>query len=116
MTLTEYRHPAGLDAAVECDGDRTVLSFRGEADVFTLPFVIDVLTRVVAGRDGPVIVDLGETEFVDAATVRVLGRAWQFVDARGRSLTVRSPSRLTARLFSLFGLSHVIESEPTVAA
>jgi anti-anti-sigma factor len=113
MTLTELaqrRNPAApLTASVAADGASTVVTLRGEADLATLPVVIDVLTRVIADNDGPVIVDLAQTDFIDTGTVRVLGRAWEFLGHRGRALTVRSPSRVAARVLGFFGISDVIE-------
>lgn len=111
--LTELALPAvpaaALAATVSTDGMATVVTFRGEADLFTLPVVVDVLTRVIEDHDGPVIVDLAPTGFIDTGTVRALGRAGQFLNDRDRTLTLRSPSRLAARILGLLGLSDLIE-------
>lgn len=115
MTLTEFSQPtdpaAVLVASVSVSGRATVVSLRGEADLFTLPVVVDALARVIRDSDGPVIVDLTHTEFIDTGTVRAIARAWQFLNDRGRTLAVRSPSRAAVRMLSLFGLSHVIEPD-----
>jgi anti-anti-sigma factor len=116
MTLTELAGPTmpsvALAAAVSTDGIATVVTLRGEADCFTLPVVVDVLTRVIADYQGPVIVDLSPTEFVDGGTVRALGRAGRYLNDRGRTLTLRSPSAMAVRIVSLLGLSHLIERAP----
>lgn len=116
MTLTELAQPTALTASVEADGASAIVRLRGEADVFTLPAIVDVLTRAIAGSEGSVVVDLADVSFIDTATVRALGRAWRFLDDRGRALTVRSPSRVTLRLLGLFGLSRVVEPDPLAAA
>lgn len=115
MALTELAPravpPAPLVASVSCDGTATIVTLRGEADVFTLPVVVAVLARVIADSYRPVIVDLADTDFMDTATARALGRAWQFLDGRGRTLALRSPSRVAARVLDLLGLSHLIEPD-----
>lgn len=112
MTLTELAQPtdsaAILSMSVSSEGAATVIALRGEADLFTLPVLVDVLARVIADHDGPVIVDLAQTEFIDTGTVRALARAWQFLDARGRALTLRSPSRVAVRVLTFFELSHLV--------
>lgn len=63
MTLTEFAHctvPAPpLVASVSTDGTSTVVILREEADLFTLPVVVDVLARVIADSDGPLTVQGG---------------------------------------------------------
>jgi anti-anti-sigma factor len=118
MTLTELAQPtlpaAVFDASVSVERGAVVVAFRGEADLFTLPVVVGVLARVVADHDGPVIVDLVHTVFIDTGTVRAIARAWKFLDDRSRRLTVRSPSRMAIRMFALFGLTHLIEGNRRV--
>ena len=114
MTLTELARPivpaGALVASVSADGMATILTLVGEADLFTLPVVVDVLARVIADSDGPIIVDLANIKFINSGSARVLARASQFLDDRGRTLTVRSPSRMAGRILGLLGLSHLIES------
>lgn len=120
MTLTELAQPtlsaAALDAWVSTEGTAVVVALRGEADLFTLPVVVDVLARVIADHDGPVIVDLAHTDFIDTRTVRAVARAWKFLDERDRQLTVRSPSRMAIRMLVLFGLAHLIEPDRATEA
>ena len=120
MTLKEFAQPtvqaATLVASVSADGMATVVTLRGEADLFTLPVVEEVLARVIADHDGPVIVELTHTEFIDSGTVRALARARQVLEDRGRTLIVRSPSRLAVRVLDLLGLSHLIEPDRVTVA
>ncbi|MEA3056469.1 MAG: anti-sigma factor antagonist [Actinomycetota bacterium] len=112
MTLAEVSQSnvrAGMVASVSEDGTAAVITFRGEADLFTLPVIVDVLARVIADHDGAIVVDLGHTEFIDTTVVRALARAWQFLDDRGRTLTLRSPSSAASRVIALLGLSRLIE-------
>jgi anti-anti-sigma factor len=113
MTLTEVAQPrvppATLVASVSAEGAAVVVALRVEADLFTRPVVVDLLARVIADSDGPVIVDLGHVEFIDTGTVRTLARAGRFLNDRGRTLRLRSPSRLATRVIGLASLLHLIE-------
>ncbi|MBA3652692.1 MAG: STAS domain-containing protein [Actinobacteria bacterium] len=119
MTLSEVAQTTvsadALVASVTDDDTAAVVTLCGEADLFTLPVVIDVLVRVIAESDGPVIVDLAQTEFIDTGTVRALARASWLLDGYGRTLTLRSPSKLAVRVFTLLGLCDLIEPGPNQA-
>lgn len=123
MTLTALAPPirtvapfAPFVATVTTDGTSAVVTLRGEADAFTLPVVLDVLTRAISEHEGPVIIDLADTSFIDVGTLRALGRASQSLDHRGRTLTLRAPSRMALRLLGLVGMSHLIERDRIGAA
>jgi len=102
---------AALIASVTTEGCVAVVELRGEADVFTLPIIADVLARLIAYSDGAVVVDLSHTEFIDSSVSFALARARQILDDRGRTLLIRSPPRLAARVLSLLELSHLIEPD-----
>ena len=120
MALTESMHPtvptAVLTASTSTEGTAVIVTLRGEADLFTLPVVIDALARVIADHDGPVIIDLAPTDFIDTGTVRALARAWRLLNDRGRTLTLRSPSKVAVRVLGLLGLAHLIEPDRLTAA
>lgn len=120
MTLTELAHPARppapFAAKLSIEGPSSVVALRGEADIHTLPALVEALARVIAEHDGPVVVDLADTTFIDLGTVRAIGRASQFLDWRKRSLTVRGPSRMAALLLAFLSLSDLVEPEPVTAA
>jgi anti-anti-sigma factor len=91
------------------EGTRIVVTLRGDLDCSARPVLADALSRLIALQAEDVVVDLTDTEFVDLAIVRVLGRCHQLLARQGRKLTFRSPSRLAARLLDLIGLTHLIE-------
>lgn len=97
----------GLTATVFADGAVTVVALRGEADRATLHVVRDALAAVIADRQGDVVVDLAETEFMDSAALRAVLTARESLAGTGRLLTLRSPSRSAARLLGVFGLGHL---------
>jgi anti-anti-sigma factor len=117
MIITELSSsidPTELFASVSADGGTAVVMLQGEADLFTLPELVDVLSRAIADFDGPVVVDLSRTTFLDTGTVRAFARARRFLAERGRTLTVRSPSPMAMRLLGMLGATSLIELPPVV--
>lgn len=119
MTLTLLPSEAGasgeigpvLDVrVVRVEAVCTVVALRGEADWSTTAVLSDALSRVIASRAGHVVVDLGPLAFIDSATVRIIATAHQLLVGQGRTLSVRSPSRLAVRVLDLFGLAALIEA------
>jgi anti-anti-sigma factor len=124
MTLTLLPSPARASdkigavlsvRVVRAGAARTVVGLRGEADASTTAILSDALSRVIASRSGDVVVDLGELEFIDTATVRVLATAHHLLASHGRALLVRSPSRLGRRVLGLFALTDVVEAVEVTA-
>ena len=112
MTLTTLtqsaRRAPDLIMSMSTEGPATVVALRGEADLATLPVLKEMLDRVIRAHDGPVVVELAETRFIDSGTVRALSHANRTLGERGRRLTIRSPSRTAVRVLELFGLSDLI--------
>lgn len=98
-----------LTTTMSSEGAATVVALHGDADVATLPVLLDVLGRAIAVHEGSVVIDLAATRFIDTATVRALDRARQFLATQGRELMFRSPSRLPARVLDFFALSDLVE-------
>lgn len=113
MNAALVRSPPGFAVLVRAEGRAAVVAIHGEADLATLPVLVDTLARVIACFDGPVVIDLGHADFIDSSTIRVLARAWQFLKGLGRPLTVRSPSRTAIHVLGFFGLSRLIETGET---
>ncbi len=92
MTLTRFAPspsaPPGLKVSFHIEGPSTVVVVRCDVDVAAVPDLVDMLTWLFGKFDGPVVVDLAETGFIDTAAVRVLARAHQFLGDYGRSLTL----------------------------
>jgi anti-anti-sigma factor len=101
----------GMLGEVHEEGELTVVTLRGEADVANRPALCDVLSRVIADGTGDVVIDLAESTFIDSAIVRTVATAQHLLDRQDRKLTLRSPSRLATRLLQLFVLTDLIEAE-----
>jgi anti-anti-sigma factor len=96
--------------ATACDGLATVM-VRGDLDCATAPSLGATLEGLAAA-DQVVVVDLGDTEFMDCAGVGVLIGAHQRQRRLGGDLIIESPSAPVARVLELTGVIEVI----TVAA
>ncbi|HTJ76732.1 MAG TPA: STAS domain-containing protein [Acidimicrobiales bacterium] len=93
---------------MSAEGAATVIALQGEADVSTLAALADTFARICADGEGDVVVDLSRIEFMDTATLRVVLVAKAALAGDGRRLTLRSPSRIAARVLGVFGLDHLV--------
>lgn len=107
MQLSPAPPLAGLAATIFADGPVTVVTLAGEADRATLHVVRDALADVISDREGDIVVDLAEINFMDTAALRVVLDARETLEGSGRHLMVRSPSRSAGRLLGVFGLGHL---------
>jgi len=112
MTLTTLttsaRRAPEFVMSMSTEGPATVVALHGEADVATLPTVEEMLDKVTRAHDGPLIVELAETRFIDSGTVRALAQASRVLHERGRPMTIRSPSPMAVRVMEFFGLGGLI--------
>lgn len=118
MGFTQFARSLGVgefDVSVRRDLEDTIVTVSGEADLFTRPVLVEALVAAVAEPDGPVVVDLSQTVFIDAGSMRVLTQAAREVQDRGRAFVFRSPSRVAARVIEFFGLTSLCEGYPTSA-
>jgi anti-anti-sigma factor len=94
---------AGLQA------DPTVVWLQGEHDISTEAELCATLAHAIALDDGPLVIDLTEVQFMSTGIVGVIVRAREFLRARSRSLTVRSPSAFAKRVICVCGLADLLE-------
>jgi anti-anti-sigma factor len=94
---TTMRPP--LDVGVSRGEGTTVVRARGELDMGTVP----VLRRATTGRRGPVVLDLREVEFIDAAGLRLLLELDALSRQDGFDLLL-VPGRVVERLLGLTGV------------
>jgi len=97
-----------IDAVDSTDATDTI-ALHGRADVESAVVLADMLARLLVLHDTSVVVDLSDTELVDAAAARVLGNAAEFLTDRDRRLTLRSPSSRLVSVLESCGLAHMIE-------
>jgi anti-sigma B factor antagonist len=85
----------------------TVITVAGEVDIATAPQLGHHLAAL-AGSGRPVIADLDQVSFIDAAGLRVLAAAARQAAGSGGSLHVVSARYQVRRIFALTGLDRQI--------
>ena len=95
------------------DGETIVVQLRGDHDSSTVPAVAAALASAVACEKSNLVVDLSEVQFINAATVRVLTAAGDFLAAQSRTFALRSPSRCAQRILDICGVRGLCEPEGT---
>jgi anti-sigma B factor antagonist len=112
----EIAQEPGPPPDVRREGDRMVVSLRGEQDMSTAPSVADALAAATAVGDGDVVVDLSDVQFMDAAIITELARGRTALRSESRALMLRAPSRFAQRLLGVCGLvgdhAHVLLPKP----
>ena len=92
-------HGGQLD--VEHREDVAIVTLTGEHDLATAERLSQRLGEIAAAATG-VVVDVGEVEFIDLATIRALLKTDEALHERGRRLTLQlGTACLVARLLQL---------------
>jgi anti-anti-sigma factor len=86
-----------------------VIDARGEIDHVTTPLVADALRRVTLEGEGPVVLDLTQTTFIDSAGISTLLNGLRRLTRLRRKLIVICPPGPARRVFELLGLVGTFE-------
>lgn len=85
-----------------------VVRLHGEHDVSTVAELSETMSRAVALDDSDIVVDLGDVQFMGAATIRVILQAKELLRAQSRRLVLRSPPRSASRVLELCGEAELL--------
>ena len=88
---------------VAADGKATV-QMRGELDIATADQAYTYLRDIVDSQDGPVLMNLSELSFCDAAGLGVLARVAGHARRCGRSLKLTAARPALLRIMALTGM------------
>jgi anti-anti-sigma factor len=102
-------HPVlnfGLDSRIE--GDRAIVTVRGDFELQVAQRVVDELTKVEAGNPALLVIDLSGVSFLDSAGMGVIAAAQARAVEAGRDLAVVRPPYSVRRAFELSGFGDVI--------
>ena len=118
MARTEASLPGAIrprivTVSTAAHGDTIVVQMRGDHDRSSVPALAAVLASAVACETANVVVDLSEVRFINAATIRVLTAAGDFMSGQGRTFAMRSPTRGARRILDLCGVGCPVEPEGT---
>jgi anti-sigma B factor antagonist len=96
-----------LSVQVRLQPGYSIITVAGEVDIATAPRLRELLAALArSGR--PVIADLDQVTFIDAAGLRVLAAAARQAAAHGGSLHVISARHQVRQVFALTGLDRQI--------
>jgi anti-sigma B factor antagonist len=90
----------------------SVIAVRGEVDLHTAPKVQYAIER---GSEGvkAVVVDMSGIAFMDSTALSTLMRAKEFLEKKGVSLRLTTPSGAVERIFAVTGFEDYFDIYPS---
>ena len=95
------------------DGTTQVVAVRGEIDLFTAPELKTALGEAIEQGRTRMVVDLGETTFLDSTALGVLIGAVKRLRSRDGVLTIVNTDPNIAKTFEITGLDQIFTIRPT---
>jgi anti-sigma B factor antagonist len=89
-----------------------VVKVSGEVDIQTSPVLEEHVQRVLNDGASSMVVDLGETTFLDSTGLSVLIAGLKRCQDAGGTMRVVSPPPNVRRVFEVTGLTDVFQIEP----
>lgn len=103
-----------LDVDVaESDGS-TIVSLRGEVDVYTAPGLKDRLRSVAAEPGRHIVIDLARVGFLDSTGLGALVGGLEQARESGSTMVLACTQERILKLFDITGLADVFDIRPTV--
>ena len=103
-----------VSLASETVAGQTVLSVRGEVDMYSAPTLRDRLTDLIDSGHHTVVVDLSEVGFLDSTALGTLVAARTNATERGGALPLVCNHERALKLFRITGLDAVFDIHATV--
>lgn len=101
-------------ATVHVNGSTSV-ELGGEIDLATAAELGARLEAVIDASTGAVTVDLAHVTFLDSSGLKALMSAHRRLRAEGRRLTLRNPSEMVSRLFTVSGVTATLDVQGSSA-
>jgi anti-sigma B factor antagonist len=101
--------PDNLEVNEQALGDGQLIDARGEIDHVSTTLVADALRRATVAGEGPVVLDLSETTFIDSAGISTLLNGLRRLTRLRRKLIVVCPPGPARRVFETLGLVGTFE-------
>jgi anti-anti-sigma factor len=83
--------PSPFATELHSEGERIVVTARGQLDVGSQPLLALTLAKAIASGQYEVVIDLEGLDSIDPEDVGLLVRAKSLLQSRGQHLVVRSP-------------------------
>lgn len=94
-----------LEVDTEQRGDATILSLRGEIDVYTAPRLRQTIVDLVDGGATRLVVDMEKVDFLDSTGLGVLVEGLKRVKSRDGSLSLVATQDKILKIFDITGLN-----------
>ncbi|HEX4719344.1 MAG TPA: STAS domain-containing protein [Thermoleophilaceae bacterium] len=98
-----------FSVTVATDGDRAVVSFRGELDMSGVDRARTAIEQAESGTATLLVLDLSELDFIDSTGLEVVLRAARRAHDDGRRLIVQRPSRYVRRLLEMTAIDQSLD-------
>jgi stage II sporulation protein AA (anti-sigma F factor antagonist) len=105
-----------FDVESRVDGQRAIVTVRGDLDLQVAQRVVDELAKVEASEPPLLILDLSGLTFLDSAGMGVIAAALARANEAGRELAVVRPPYSVRRAFEVSGFGDVIRVVEDVEA
>ena len=93
----------------------TILSVRGEVDVYSAPALSENLAQLLDEGTTAIVVDLSEVAFLDSTGLGALIGARTATETAGGTLALVCTNDRILKLFTITGLDNVFQIHPTTA-
>jgi anti-sigma B factor antagonist len=103
-----------LDLETSKQGDASVLTLRGEIDVYTAPRLRQAIVDLVESGERRIVVDMEKVDFLDSTGLGVLVGALKRVKTNEGSLSIVVTQDKLLKIFEITGLNRVFAMSPTV--
>lgn len=98
-----------LDIHTTNESEHTLINLEGELDAFTAPKLKEDLYALVSKKDNQVIVDLSAVNYMDSTGLGIFIGALKASKQYNSHIILRNPQERIQRLFSITGLTEVME-------
>jgi anti-anti-sigma factor len=97
-----------FDIESRTEGDRAIVTVRGDFDLQVAERVVDELTKIEASAPALLVIDLSRLSFMDSSGMGVIAAAQARAVEANRDLAVVRPPYSVRRAFELSGYGDVI--------
>ena len=97
-----------FDLESRVEGDRAIVTVRGDFDLQVAQRVVDELAKVETGEPALVVIDLSRVSFLDSAGMGVIAAAQARATEAGRDLVVVRPPYSVRRAFEVSGFGDML--------
>ncbi|MDZ4825609.1 MAG: STAS domain-containing protein [Actinomycetota bacterium] len=100
-----------LVVTTTAEGDRTVVSIKGEIDAYTAPGLEERIASLVSDGANDIVLDLSETGFIDSSGLRAILTSQRRLRDGNGELRLRNASEPVTRLLDISGLAEHFTTE-----